>query len=79
MDKKPYRYSQNSEVVSLGATKAVFRFHKLRLYGPVASVIWLVGYSSLVTGTYNRVRILMDWLLSLIFGRDTTFLKLIKY
>ncbi len=75
-DKKPYRYSQNAEMVSLGASKAILRFHGLRVYGFLARFIWLVGYSSLVTGTYNRTRIILDWLLSLIFGRDTTFLKL---
>ena len=77
-DKKPYRYSSNSEVVSLGASKAVFRFRSLRLYGFPALLIWLVGYSLLITGTYNRIRIIMDWLLSAVFGRDTTLLKLMK-
>ena len=77
-DKKPYHYSQSAEMVSLGASKAILRFHGLRVYGFVARLIWLVGYSSLVTGTYNRTRIVMDWLLSVVFGRDTTFLKLRK-
>jgi len=74
-DKKPYRYSQRSEMVSLGASKAVMRFHGLRVYGLPARFIWLVGYSSLVTGTYNRIRIIMDWLLSFVFGRDTNFIN----
>ena len=77
-DKKPYRYSSTSEMVSLGDSKAVFRFHDLRLYGFMARFIWLMGYSLLITGTYNRIRIIMDWLLSLVFGRDITFLKLRK-
>jgi len=75
-DKKPYHYSNTSEVVSLGASKAVFRFRGLRLHGFPARLIWLAGYSLLITGTYNRVRVIMDWLLSLIFGRDTTLVKL---
>jgi len=77
-DKKPYRYSHTAELVSLGAHKAIFRFHGLRLYGFPARLIWLVAYSFLVTGIYNRIRIIMDWLLSLVFGQDITFLKLIK-
>ncbi|NIS68240.1 MAG: FAD-dependent oxidoreductase [Proteobacteria bacterium] len=77
-NKKPYRYSGTPEIVSLGASKAVLRFHGLRLYGFPARLIWLGVYSSLVTGTYNRVRVLTDWLLSLLFGRDITFLKLMK-
>ena len=77
-DKKEYRYSGTPEILSLGASKAVLRLFGLRLYGFMARLMWLLVYSSLVTGTYNRIRIIMDWLLSLIFGRDITFLKLMK-
>ena len=77
-DKRPYRYVNTGEVVSLGVSKAVFRFHGLRLYGLPAKLIWLSAYSLLVTGTYNRVRIIIDWLLSFVFGRDTTFLKMVR-
>jgi NADH dehydrogenase len=72
-DKKPYRYALNAEIVSLGASKAVFRFRGLRLYGFPARLIWLVAYTLLVTGAYNRTRIIMDWLLTRVFGRDPTF------
>jgi NADH dehydrogenase len=75
-DKKTYRYSQSGEIVSLGPSKAVMRLHGLRLYGFPARLIWLVAYSLLVAGAYNRIRILMDWLLSLMFGRDVTHLRL---
>lgn len=77
-EKKPYRYVDAAEMVSLGATKGVFRFYGLRIYGFAARFIWLAGYSFLVTGIYNRSRIMMDWLLSFVFGRDITFLKLTK-
>ncbi|MBI2287991.1 MAG: NAD(P)/FAD-dependent oxidoreductase [Chloroflexi bacterium] len=77
-DKKPYRYSQSAEIISLGASKAILRFHRLRIYGFTARFIWLAAYSTLITGSYNRLRILMDWLLSFLFGRDTTLLKLGK-
>jgi NADH dehydrogenase len=77
-DKKPYRYSQNAEMVSLGTSKAILRFRGLRIYGPAARFVWLIAYVLLVTGTYNRIRIVIDWLLSFIFGRDTTLLRLIR-
>ena len=76
--RQPYRYSNTAEMVSLGASKAVFRFHGIRIYGLPARFIWLAGYSLLVTGIYNRCRILMDWMLSSLFGRDATFMKLKK-
>jgi NADH dehydrogenase FAD-containing subunit len=63
-------------MVSLGASKAVFRFHGFRIYGLAARIMWLVGYSLLVAGIYNRSRVVIDWLLSFLFGRDTTVLKL---
>ena len=77
-DKKPYRYSDAPQVLSLGTSNAVLRFLGLRLYGFPARLSWLVAYSFLVTGTYNRIRIITDWLLSLVFGRDITLLKHIK-
>lgn len=75
-NKKAYRYTDSGEIVSLGASKAVFRFYGLRLYGFSARLIWLTAYALLVTGVFNRVRIVSDWFLSLIFGRDSTFLNL---
>ncbi|MDI6756262.1 MAG: FAD-dependent oxidoreductase, partial [Thermodesulfobacteriota bacterium] len=77
-DRKPYRYSNTAEMVSLGASKGVFRFYGIRIYGFPARLIWLAGYSLLITGMYNRCRIIMDWMLSSIFGRDITYLKLNK-
>ncbi|MBI2861083.1 MAG: FAD-dependent oxidoreductase [Chloroflexi bacterium] len=73
--KKRYRYSEAAELVSLGSSSAVLRFGRFQLHGFVAHLLWLMAYSYLVTGTYNRIRIMMDWLLGLFFGRDTTFLK----
>ncbi|OGO45783.1 MAG: hypothetical protein A2Z05_02905 [Chloroflexi bacterium RBG_16_60_22] len=75
-DKRPYLYSNTAEMVSIGTSKAIFRFRGLRVYGFPARLIWLAGYSLLVTGTYNRIRVIMDWILSFIFGRDTTLIKL---
>jgi NADH dehydrogenase len=77
-DKKPYRYTSSGEAVSLGSSKAVARFYNFRFYGFPARLIWITAYSFLATGTYNRIRIITDWGLSFIFGRDTTILKLKK-
>ncbi|MBM4349264.1 MAG: hypothetical protein FJ106_05170 [Deltaproteobacteria bacterium] len=77
-DPRAFHYSGIPEIVSLGSLRAVLRLHRLRLYGFPARLVWLILYSSLVTGIYNRVRILTDWLLSLLFGRDITYLKLGK-
>ena len=77
-ERKQYHYSNPVDIVSLGASRAVFRYGRFRLYGFAARLIWLVSYSLLVTGAYNRLRVAGDWFLSLVFGRDTTFLKHIR-
>jgi NADH dehydrogenase len=74
-NKQAYHYTDTGEIVSVGDSKAVFRFYRLRLYGFPARLIWLGAYSLLVTGKYNRARIVTDWLLSQMFGRDATFLN----
>ena len=75
---KAYRPNNSGEVVFLGATKAVFRFYGFRMYGRLAYFIGLVGYSLLIKGFYSRIRVIIDWVLFSIFGRDTTFLRQIE-
>ena len=76
--KKPYRYSNPPEMISLGASRAVLRFYGFQLYGFSARFIWLSAYSLLITGMGNRSRIVLDWLLSFVLGRDTALLKFKK-
>ncbi len=73
--KRPYVYSNPFEVIPLGPSKGIFSFHRLRLYGLPARLLWMAGYATLVPNMYNRVRISTDWILSMIFGRDLNFLK----
>jgi NADH dehydrogenase len=74
-EKRPYVYSNPFDIVPLGSSKGVFGFHSLRFYGLPARFLWSVGYATLIPRTYNRAKILVDWLLSLIFDRDMTFMK----
>jgi len=71
-DKRSFQYAENSEVVSLGAHRALFRFRGLRLYGFAGRMAWMAIYTYLGAGWYNRIRIVLDWSLSMVFGRDTT-------
>jgi len=75
---KPYNYGRIPQMVSLGASRAVVQFRNIQLYGYTARLVWMAAYTLLIAGWYNRIRVLMDWLLSSIFGRDTTFLRLTK-
>jgi NADH dehydrogenase len=76
--KKPYNYSQNAEIVSLGSSKAIFRYRGIRIYGFPARLLWLMAYATLTPGRYNRMQIIGDWLWSRVFGRDITFVPLPK-
>jgi len=73
---REYRDPFSGGLVSLGARNAVVNAYGLRFHGFLARALWLVAYSSLVTGAYNRVRVGLDWILSLLFGRDTTLLDI---
>lgn len=75
-EKKPYPYENTVEILSLGLSDAVMRYRGLRIYGFPARVMWLAGYSLLVLGMYNRWRILDDWIMTRLFGRDITLLRL---
>lgn len=77
--KKKYYFSDAPEIITLGAASAVFRFRTIRLYGFFARFIWMAAYSLLVIDAHKRTKIIIDWLLELIFGRDTTLLKDKKY
>ncbi|OGO39856.1 MAG: hypothetical protein A2147_04445 [Chloroflexi bacterium RBG_16_57_8] len=73
--KRPYVYSNPFEVIPLGPTRGLFSFHSLRLYGILGRFLWMAGYATLVPNLYNRVRISTDWVLSMVFGRDVSYLK----
>ncbi len=75
VEKKPYRYKRPVDLVSLGVSQAMFRWRKLRLYGWPARLLWLASDVMLVTGAYNRVRIIIDWTSAIFFGRDTSYIK----
>ena len=65
-----------AEVVSLGSREAALRVWRFRFYGLPARFLWLVGYLLIMPGIYVRTRVFLDWLLALVFGRDTTLLRL---
>lgn len=71
---KRYHYQDAAELVSLGPRNAAMSLYGLHLSGLIARVIWLAGYLSIMIGPYNRTRVAIDWLLALIFQRDSTLL-----
>ncbi|MBI2866180.1 MAG: FAD-dependent oxidoreductase [Chloroflexi bacterium] len=74
--RKPFATPWMADIVSLGSHSAAFKVFGLRIYGFPARALWLASYLALLPRNYNRVRVVVDWLLSLFFGRDTTLLRL---
>ncbi|MFH1483475.1 MAG: NAD(P)/FAD-dependent oxidoreductase, partial [Chloroflexota bacterium] len=74
--KRPCPVPWMAETVSLGSRGAGMELLGLRLFGLPARFLWLVSYLLLVPSVYVRTRVLLDWLLALIFGRDTTLIRL---
>ncbi len=74
--KRPCPVPWMAQTVSLGSRGAGMELLGLRLFGLPARFLWLVSYLLLVPSVYVRTRVLLDWLLALIFGRDTTLIRL---
>lgn len=74
--KRPCPIPWVAETVSLGSREAAMKLGRLRFLGLPARFLWLVSYLILVPSVYIRTRVLLDWILALIFGRDTTLLRL---
>ncbi len=72
---KPYRYSHMGQLVSLGPRDALADIYGYRFKGFASRVLWAAAYSGLMTGRYNQARVLTDWALGLVFGRDSTLLR----
>jgi NADH dehydrogenase len=74
--KRPCPVPWMAETVSLGSREAAIKLWRLRLFGLPARFLWLTSYLVLVPSVYIRTRVVLDWLLALIFGRDVTLLRL---
>ena len=72
---RPYHYWHMGLMVSLGPRTAMADVLGVRLHGLGARLLWQAAYSTLMKGRYNQVRVLTDWGLGGIFGRDSTLLR----
>ncbi|MFC1592625.1 NAD(P)/FAD-dependent oxidoreductase [Candidatus Omnitrophota bacterium] len=70
-----YHCSDSAEIISLGRSNALLRVNNFWFHGILAVLIWVMSYSLLAIGKKNRAKIAVDWLLSRIFGPDTTIIK----
>jgi len=73
--RESYRHRQLAQMVSLGARSALVELLGMRFHGYLARLMWLIVHARLIEGYYNRLRVVSDWLLTSIFGLDSTLLR----
>jgi len=66
----PFRYKPVGELALVGKHAGVARIYGHNFSGLLAWAMWRATYLTKMPGTSQKARILSDWLLDLIFGRD---------
>lgn len=69
---KPYSYKDRGSFVNLGRYKAVAMTGKLRVRGPLAWWMARTYHVSQIAGFSRKLRAVIDWTVSLPFGRDVS-------
>jgi NADH dehydrogenase len=69
---KPYSYKDRGSFVNLGRYKAVAMTGKLRIRGPLAWWMARTYHVSQIAGFSRKLRAVIDWTVSLPFGRDVS-------
>jgi NADH dehydrogenase len=67
---RPYRFTGLGDACALGNGKAVSQVKGIRFYGFPAWLVWRSFFLYFVPSRERKVRIMLDWLLSPIFGRE---------
>jgi len=73
---EPYRYVTLGHLALLGRHTAVAKIGWIRFTGLPAWVFWHVAYLSLNPSWNKRIRLVVDWFLSALLGRETGQLRL---
>jgi NADH dehydrogenase len=73
---EPYRYVTLGHLALLGRRTAVARVGSLTFTGLPAWIFWHVAYLLLNPSWDKRIRLVIDWLLSALLGRETGQLRL---
>jgi NADH dehydrogenase len=67
---KKFRFYRYGRLLSLGSRHAVVSFLGVRLYGFIAWWFWRTAYLFKLRGFKNKLRVMIDWTMSLFFRRD---------
>jgi NADH dehydrogenase len=70
----PFIYHPAGEMAIVGKRSGVASLYGLHLAGFIVWVMWRIVYLAKLPGAEKRVRVALDWILDLIFGRDSATL-----
>ena len=59
--RQPFRYRDYGQLATIGRSKAVAMFGRLRLWGWLAWIAWLTAHIYFLFGFRNRLVVLIDW------------------
>lgn len=75
-DIEPYRFTGRGDAVSLGRRRATAHVQGVRFYGVVAWVLWRAFLLGFIPTWDRRPRLLFDWVLTPVTGRDVVTMRL---
>jgi len=67
---RPFEYTPVGELALVGRRSGVARIYSHNFSGPLAWLMWRATYLAKMPGTVQKSRIVGDWLMDLLFGRD---------
>jgi NADH dehydrogenase len=73
---EPYRFTGLGDAVSLGRHRAVAHVKGIRFYGLPAYILWRIFLLGFVPTWDRRLRLVIDWLLTPLLGRDVVNMRL---
>lgn len=75
---EPFVYTPIGELAIVGKRAGVAKIYGLHFAGLPAWAMWRLIYLAKMPGVSNRVRIAVDWLLDMVFGREITELPVAR-
>lgn len=59
---KPFRYSHQGNLATIGRRSAVIDFGRIRMTGPVAWLVWGAAHIFFLIGFRNRIMVMLHWM-----------------
>jgi len=78
LEKKKFEYHSKGQMAIIGKRTGIATFFGVNISGLLAWIIWRNVYLSKIALPDKRIRVLLDWIIDLLFDRDISRLKLIK-